>query len=32
MENKKFEKFDEDDPNAIIHVRLLAGHIKFEKT
>ena len=24
--------FDEDDPNAIIHVRLLAGHIKFEKT
>ena len=24
--------FDEDDPDAIIHVRLLAGHIKFEKT
>ena len=23
--------FDEDDPDAIIHVRLLAWHIKFEK-
>ena len=24
--------FDKDDPDTIIHVRLLAGHIKFEKT
>ena len=23
--------FNEDDPNTIIHIRILASHIKFEK-
>ena len=23
--------FDEDDPDTVIHIRLLDGHIKFEK-
>ena len=25
------DNFDEEDPNIIIHIRLLAWHIKFEK-